>query len=92
MYDELLELAPSPVVRLNRAVAVRELSGPEAALAEIDSLANALDGYHLFHAARADMLRAVGRIEQARSEEQQAIALTDNVAERALLEKRLREM
>ena len=92
LYDELLKLAPSPVVRLNRAVALRELSGPEAALAEIDSLADSLDRYHLFHAVRAEMLRATGQLALARSAEQQALALTDNIAERALLEKRLREL
>ena len=91
LYDQLLELAPSPVIRLNRAVALRELSGPASALAEIDALADSLNGYHLFHAARAAILRATGQHELAKSEERQALALTENVAERALMERRLSE-
>ena len=61
LYDQLLVVAPTPVVRLNRAVAVAEVDGPAAALALVDDLAADLDGYHLFHAVRADLLRRLGR-------------------------------
>jgi RNA polymerase sigma-70 factor (ECF subfamily) len=63
LYDQLLALAPSPVVALNRAVAVAEVEGPGAALALVDDLG--LDGYHLFHAIRADLLRRLGRAGEA---------------------------
>jgi RNA polymerase sigma-70 factor (ECF subfamily) len=91
LYDLLLELAPSPVIRLNRAVALHEIAGPQSALAAIEPLAEDLNGYHLFHAVRAEMLRATGQFDLAKSEARQALALTDNVAERALLERRLRD-
>ncbi|HYW27496.1 MAG TPA: sigma-70 family RNA polymerase sigma factor, partial [Terriglobales bacterium] len=64
LYDLLLRLTPSPVVRLNRAVALRWVAGSRAALAEVDALAGALDGYHLFHAARAELLQELGRGEE----------------------------
>jgi RNA polymerase sigma-70 factor (ECF subfamily) len=89
LYDLLLRLAPSPVVRLNRAVALRAVAGPEAALAEVDALAAELDGYHLFHATRAELLFELGRREQSRAAELRAIGLTANRAERSLLERRL---
>jgi RNA polymerase sigma factor (sigma-70 family) len=89
LYDMLLRLDPSPVVRLNRAVALRWVAGPEAALAEVDSLAGRLDGYHLLHATRAELLLALGRREQARTAELLALRLTANRAERSLLERRL---
>jgi RNA polymerase sigma-70 factor (ECF subfamily) len=83
LYDQLLAVAPSPVVALNRAVAVAETDGPEAALALVDGLD--LDGYHLFHAIRADLLRRRGRDAEAGSAYEAAIARTENLAERAFL-------
>jgi len=88
LYDQLLALAPSPVVALNRAVAVAEVEEPEAALALVDELD--LDGYHLFHAIRADLLRRLGRGPEAALAYDAAIALAGNAAERAFLEERRR--
>jgi RNA polymerase sigma-70 factor, ECF subfamily len=88
LYDQLLAVAPSPVAALNRAVAVAEVSGPAAALAVVDELA--LDGYHLFHAIRADLLRRLGRRDEAAAAYSAAIALTANAAERAFLERAAR--
>ena len=85
LYDSLVVLDPSPVVRLNRAVAVAELDGPDVALRELDRLAAPLDGYHAFHAARADLLRRVGRHRESRTAYNRAIELTGNPAERAYL-------
>src|SRR5262249_8851815 len=65
LYDQLVHLDPSPIVRLNRAIAVAELDGPEVALAEIDGLP--LESYHAFHATRADLLRRLGRSEEPRA-------------------------
>jgi RNA polymerase sigma-70 factor (ECF subfamily) len=90
LYDLLRRLSPSPVVSLNRAVALRWVAGSRAALTEVDALAGALDGYHLFHAARAELLQELGRSEEARAAEERALSLTANRAERALLERRLR--
>ena len=87
LYDQLMVVAPSPVVALNRAVAVAELDGPAAALALVDRLD--LDGYHLFHAVRADLLRRLDRPAEARSAYESALARTDNSAERALLRRNL---
>jgi RNA polymerase sigma-70 factor (ECF subfamily) len=86
LYDQLLALAPSPVVALNRAVAVAEVEGPETALALVDGLD--LDGYHLFHAIRADLLRRLGRDAEAVLAYEAAIARTGNATERAFLERR----
>jgi RNA polymerase sigma-70 factor (ECF subfamily) len=86
LYDQLLALAPSPVVGLNRAVAVAEVQGPQEALALVDDLAPGLDGYHVFHAIRADLLRRLGRNAEAVLEYQAAIARTENTAERAFLQ------
>jgi RNA polymerase sigma-70 factor, ECF subfamily len=88
LYDQLLALAPSPVVALNRAVAVAEVEGPAAALVLVDGLD--LDGYYLFHAVRADLLRRLGRPAEAAPAYEAAIARTANAAERAFLERRLR--
>ena len=88
-YDALLGISDTPVVRLNRAIAVWHLEGPEVALAEVEALAAALDGYHLFHATRAELLRALGRGADARTADERALELTENPAERALLTKRL---
>jgi RNA polymerase sigma-70 factor (ECF subfamily) len=89
LYDALAELEPTPVVRLNRALAVAERDGPSAALAELEPLAERLDGYHLYHAARADLLRRLGRADDARAADARALELTDNPAERRLLAERL---
>jgi RNA polymerase sigma-70 factor (ECF subfamily) len=88
LYDQHLALAPTAVVALNRAVAVAELQGPEAALAAVDALE--LDGYHLFHATRADLLRRAGRNREAAAAYDRALALVANEAERSFLEGRRR--
>ena len=85
-YDQLMEHAPTPVVALNRAVALAEVMGPEEALEVIDGLD--LDGYHLFHAARADLLVRLGRDADAASAYRAALAIATNDAERAFLERR----
>ncbi|HWI07226.1 MAG TPA: RNA polymerase sigma factor [Solirubrobacteraceae bacterium] len=90
LYDQLLARAPTPVVALNRAVAVAEVEGPAAALALVDELD--LDDSHLFHAIRADLLRRLGRAGQARSAYEAAIARTANDAERAFLRGRARAL
>ena len=83
LYDRLLAVAPSPVVALNRAVAVAEVDGPAAALALVDELD--LDRYYLFHAIRADLLRRLGRPADAIAAYQAAIERAGNAAERAYL-------
>lgn len=90
LYSQLQIMQPSPVVRLNRAVATRFAVGPEVALAELEPLAGALDGYRLYHAVRAELLAAVGRDADARTANERALALADNPAERELLARRLR--
>ena len=89
LYDRLLARADTPVVRLNRAIALRHVQGPAAALREIEPLAGALGDYHLLHAARAELLRALGRDREAQRADERALALAGNVAERALLQRRL---
>jgi RNA polymerase sigma-70 factor (ECF subfamily) len=86
LYDQLLALAPTPVVALNRAVAVAEVQGPDAALAVLAQLR--LDGYHLYHAIRADLLARTGDEEGAAAAYDAAIALTENEAERSSLRRR----
>jgi RNA polymerase sigma factor (sigma-70 family) len=89
LYDMLLHLAPSPVTRLHRAIAVRYATGARAAMAEVDDLADLLGEYHLYHASRAELLRELGQPEQARAADQRALELTANPAEQALLHQRL---
>jgi RNA polymerase sigma-70 factor (ECF subfamily) len=89
LYDRLYELQPTPVIALNRALALAELAGPAAAMAAIDPLAERLDRYHLFHAARGELLRRLGRADEAREADRRALALTDNPAERRLLQERI---
>jgi RNA polymerase sigma factor (sigma-70 family) len=89
LYDALVRLTGSPVAQLHRAIAVREVCGPAAALAEVDALAPALERYHLFHATRAALLRDLGQAGEARQADQRALARTLNPAERLLLEERL---
>ena len=86
LYDQLVRVDPSPIVRLNRAVAIAELDGPEVALAEVDRLP--LEGYHAWHATRADLLRRLGRAAEARAAYDAAIATTGNAAEQAWLARR----
>ena len=89
LYDALIEISPSDVVELNRAIARRYVDGAAAALPEVDALAESLDNYYLFHATRAELLRDLGRESEARAAVRRALELTANPAERSLLEKRL---
>ena len=86
LYDQLLVLAPTPVVALNRAVALAEVAGPEPALAVVDGLD--LSGYHLWHSVRADLLQRLGRADEATAAYDRALGLTTNEAEQALLRRR----
>jgi RNA polymerase sigma-70 factor (ECF subfamily) len=94
LYDLLSEVMPSPIVSLNRAVAIAMAQGPQPALQLIDELAAAgeLDDYHLLHAARADMLRRLGDNEEAAESYKAALRLATNDSERRFLERRLREV
>jgi RNA polymerase sigma-70 factor (ECF subfamily) len=94
LYDELMAVTPSPVVALNRAVAVSMVDGPNAGLAIVDGIATsgALDGYAYLHSTRADLLRQLDRRADAVEAYRQAAALTTNEAERAFLERRLAEV
>jgi RNA polymerase sigma factor (sigma-70 family) len=89
LYDMLLHLSPSPVTRLHRAIALRYATGPRPALAELDTLADELRDYHLYHATRAELLRQLGRPDQARTADRRALQLTANPAEQAVLQQRL---
>jgi RNA polymerase sigma-70 factor (ECF subfamily) len=91
-YDRLLAVQGGPVVALNRAVAVAMARGPEAGLALIDELAEELDGYHLLHSARGDLLRRLGHRREASAAYEKALALAANPVERAFLERRLSEL
>ena len=86
LYDQLLSYAPTPVVALNRAVALAEVDGPAAALAVVDGLD--LENYHPFHATRADLLVRIGQFDDAAAAYDRALALTTNAAERAFFERR----
>jgi RNA polymerase sigma-70 factor, ECF subfamily len=90
LYDQLTHLDPSPVVALNRAIAVAELDGPHVALALVDGLP--LDAYHAFHATRADLLRRLNRSGEARAAYDRAIGLAGNTAEAAYLTRRRDEL
>jgi RNA polymerase sigma-70 factor (ECF subfamily) len=90
LYARLAALDPSPVIELNRAVAVAMAEGPERGLALIDAIAG-LDGYHLLHSARADLLRRLGRGDAARAAYERALALAVNPVEREFLVRRLRD-
>ncbi len=89
LYDALLEMMSSPVVQLNRAIARRYLDGAEAVLPDVDALREVLDDYYLFHATRAELLRDLGRLGEARAALNRALNLTENPAERALLQRRM---
>jgi RNA polymerase sigma-70 factor, ECF subfamily len=88
LYNQFVRIDSSPVVALNRAIAVAELDGPEVALAAINRLDDALGGYHAYHATRADLLRRLGRSQQARAAYDRAIELAGNTAETAYLTRR----
>jgi RNA polymerase sigma-70 factor, ECF subfamily len=90
LYDQLMRFTPTPVVALHRAVAVAEVSGPATALAIVDDLD--LPSYHVFHAARADLLRRLDRPEDAADAYRRALDLTENAAEQAFLTRRLQEL
>jgi RNA polymerase sigma-70 factor (ECF subfamily) len=88
LYDQLARLDSSPIVALNRAIAVAEVDGPVVALAMVDRLGDQLAGYHAYHAARADLLRRVGDREASRAAYDTAIELAGNTAETAYLTRR----
>ena len=94
IYDQLLRIQPSPVVQLNRAVAIAMCDGPEAGLAQIDAVLEQgeLANYYLAHSARADMCRRLGRTAEARSSYEKALALTQQEPERQFLQERLRKL
>jgi predicted RNA polymerase sigma factor len=89
LYDMLVRLAPSPLIRLHRAIAQRHAAGPQAALVELEALAPDLERYHLYHAARAELLGALGCADEARTANCRALELTANPAEQALLRRRI---
>ncbi|WP_280380583.1 RNA polymerase sigma factor [Nocardia wallacei] len=88
LYDQLVRLDASPIVALNRAIALAELDGPEVALAAVDRIEGKLAGYHAYHATRADLLRRLGRSRQSRAAYDKAIELAGNSAETAYLARR----
>jgi predicted RNA polymerase sigma factor len=89
LYDRLLTFWPTSVVRLNRAIALQYVAGPSIALGEVDGLKKDLNDYRLFHATRAQLLRALNRPAEARAADERALELARNPAERALIEERL---
>lgn len=91
LYGVLVRLTPSPVVELNRAVAIGMADGPAAGLVLVDAVAGQLDQFHLLHATRADLLRRLGRMSEAVTAYEQALVLAPTEAERRYLRKRLRE-
>jgi predicted RNA polymerase sigma factor len=91
LYDQLVAIDRSPVVRLNRAVAVAMELGPEDGLAEIDRI-DGLEGYHLLHSARADLLRRAGRVSDAAAAYDRALELATSPVERSFLERRRAEL
>jgi len=92
LYDQLVRLDPSPIVALNRAIAIAELDGPQVALATLDRLEGKLAGYHAFHAARADLLRRIGLSRESRAAYDKAIELAGNTAEVASLTRRREQL
>jgi RNA polymerase sigma-70 factor, ECF subfamily len=97
LYDALMQTAPSPIVALNRAVAVGMAQGPAAGLEAVDAIAtpaadSALAGYHLFHSVRGDLLMKMGRFSEAREEIERAIDMTQNLREQELLTERLKQI
>jgi RNA polymerase sigma-70 factor (ECF subfamily) len=94
LYNQLVRIQPSPVVYLNRAVAIAERDGPEAGLAHIDALLEhgELANYYLAHSARADLYRRLGRTAEARASYEKALALTQQEPERQFLQERIRQL
>jgi RNA polymerase sigma-70 factor (ECF subfamily) len=94
LYNRLVRIQPSPVVQLNRAVAIAMRDGPEAGLAHIDAVLEhgELANYYLAHSARADMYRRLGRTAEARSSYEKALALTQQEPERQFLQERIRQL
>jgi RNA polymerase sigma-70 factor (ECF subfamily) len=92
LYDQLVRIDPSPIVSLNRAVAIAELDGPEVALTAVDNLEGKLAGYHVYHVTRADLLRRLGRNKESRAAYSNAIELAANSAEIAYLTRRRDEL
>jgi predicted RNA polymerase sigma factor len=97
LYDALLQINPSPIVALNRAVAVGMFQGPAEGLDALDAIAtlaadSALAGYHLLHSVRGDLLMKMGRFREAREEIQHAIDMTQNLREQELLTERLKQI
>lgn len=92
LYDQLIRLDPSPIVVLNRAIAVAELDGPEVALTVVNSLENTLASYHVYHATRADLLRRLGLSQESRAAYDKAIELAANSAEVLYLTRRRNEL
>ena len=100
LYDALLQTTPSPIVALNRAVAVSMAQGPAAGLEALDAMDDlttpardsALSGYHLFHSVRGDLLMKMGHFPEAREEIQRAIAITQNLREQELLREKLKQI
>jgi RNA polymerase sigma-70 factor (ECF subfamily) len=94
LYRRLLRMTPSPVIELNRAVAVAMADGPLAGLVLLDrpEMQQALSDYHLFHAARADLLQRAGRLTEASSAYRQALSLCQNERDRVYLSRRLTEV
>ena len=94
LYDALLQISPSPIVGLNRAVAVGMAQGPAAGLQALDALAAepALANYHLLPSVRGDLLVKLGRYAEAREELQRALAMTDNAREQELLSRKLKQI
>ncbi|MFB8277898.1 RNA polymerase sigma factor [Nocardia colli] len=88
LYDQLVRVDPSPIIALNRAIALAELDGPEVALAAVDRLEDKLGGYHAYYATRADLLRRQGRSQESRVAYDRAIELAGNTAETAYLTRR----
>jgi RNA polymerase sigma-70 factor (ECF subfamily) len=88
LYDQLVRLDPSPIIALNRAIALAELDGPQVALAAVDRLEDTLADYHAYHATRADLLRRLGQSQDSRAAYDRAIALAGNTAETAYLTRR----
>jgi RNA polymerase sigma-70 factor (ECF subfamily) len=94
IYDRLVQIQPSPIVSLNRSVAIAMRDGPEAGLAQIETLLaqGELANYYLAHSARADMYRRLGNADEARSAYQRALALTQQEPERQFLQERIRQL
>jgi len=92
LYDFLERVQPSPIVSLNRAVAIAMINGAEAALLLLDAISSELDSYHLFHAARADLLRRIGNVKESAKSYKRAIALVANDNECRFLARRLDEL